>query len=42
MTTWRTYLPHSTVTNIGVRVIQVAGGRRWSLAIFIKPKEALQ
>lgn len=39
MSNWRTYLPHWTVSRIGVLVIQIVGGRRWSLSIFIKPKE---
>lgn len=36
---WRTYLPHWTISRIGVLVIQIVGGRRWSLSIFIKPKQ---
>lgn len=39
MSNRRTYLPHWTVTSAGVLVVQIVGGRRWSLAIVIKPRE---
>lgn len=34
---WKTYLPHA-VQRGKFTIIQIAGGRRWSLAVFIKPK----
>lgn len=34
---WRTYLPHRA-ERAGFRIYQLVGGRRWSLAIYIKPK----
>lgn len=33
----RTYLPH-TRESVGFRIVQIVGGKRWSLAIYIKPK----
>lgn len=39
MTSWRKWLTH-TRTSGGFRIIQITGGARWSLAIYIKPKES--
>lgn len=35
--TWRTWFPH-TREQAGYRIVQIIGGRRWSLAVYIKPK----
>lgn len=34
---WRTWLPHTRRAG-RFKLIQIVGGRRWSLAIYIKPK----